>query len=72
LQWRDLNGTQPEPRLQQNLPLQLSVQQTVERIWVATPDREGCMYEEVTFTQDAGRVSFSLPVLKYWTVVVIE
>jgi dextranase len=72
LQWRDLNGTQTEPRLQQNLPLMLSVSQAVKKIWVATPDKEGSMYEDVTFTQNAGVVNFTLPALKYWTMIVIE
>ncbi|GHV56178.1 cycloisomaltooligosaccharide glucanotransferase [Bacteroidia bacterium] len=72
LQWRDLNGTQTEPRLQQKLPLQITVSQTVKKIWVATPDKEGRMFEEVEYTQNAGVVNFTLPALKYWTMIVIE
>jgi dextranase len=72
LQWRDENGTQPEPRLQQNVSLQVSVSQPVTKAWVATPDKEGKMYEEVSFTADAGSITVSIPAIKYWTMLVLE
>ena len=72
LQWRDPNGTQTEPRLQQNLPLQITVQQPINKIWVATPDKEGSMYQEIEFTQNTGVVNLTIPALKYWTMIVME
>jgi dextranase len=73
LKWRDLTGTQAEPRLQKNVALQIASTQPITKVWVATPDREGKMYEEVSFTQDGtGVVTVTVPAVKYWTMVVLE
>ncbi|KAA6332453.1 Glycoside Hydrolase Family 66 [termite gut metagenome] len=72
LQWRDLNGTQTEPRLQQNVTLQIKVTQSVKKVWAATPDKEGKMYEELAFSVDDGSVTVTVPALKYWTMLVME
>lgn len=72
LQWRDLNGTQAEPRLLKDVSLQINQSQAVKKVWLATPDKEGKMHEEIRFTQNGGVVSFTLPALKYWTMIIIE
>jgi dextranase len=72
LYWRDATGTQPEPRLQKNVTLQVSVSQPVTKAWVATPDKEGTMYEEVAITAGAGTVTVTVPAIKYWTMLVLE
>jgi dextranase len=72
LNWRDANGAQPEPRLQQNVSLQISVSQPVTKAWVATPDKEGKMYEEVELVAGAGSVTVTVPAIKYWTMLVLE
>jgi dextranase len=72
LQWRDLNGTQAEPRLYQNMNLQINISQPVKKVWVATPDKEGKMYEELNFTQSDNLIKTSIPALKYWTMLVLE
>ena len=72
LSWRDVDGTMPEPRQLTNLALVLDHAEKVNRIWVATPDRHAGAPEELAFTQTDGKVEFSLPALKYWTMLVIE
>lgn len=72
LSWRDMDGTQKEPRLIRSLPVRLATSQVVRKIWVGTPDREGKMYEELNFSTGAGYVSFTLPALKYWSMIVLE
>jgi dextranase len=72
LYWRDATGTQPEPRLQQNVSLQISVSQPVTKAWIATPDKEGKMYEEIELNAGAGNVTVTVPVIKYWTMLVLE
>jgi dextranase len=72
LQWRDINGTQPEPRLQQNVSLQINVSQPITKAWVATPDKEGKMHEEIELNTGAGSVSVTIPAIKYWTMLVLE
>lgn len=71
LSWRDLNGTQPEPTLLRNLPLRVKAP-GAHRVWVATPDYLGGVPQELNFEQQGDYVTINLPVLKYWTMVVIE
>ncbi len=70
--WRDLNGDMPEPNLLSALPLQLNSTAKVNKIWVASPDVHGGVPQELAFVQKDGTVSFVLPSLKYWSMVVFE
>lgn len=72
LSWRDMNGTMPEPRLVESLPLRMKVTAKVNKIWVATPDALGGAVQELPFKQAGGEVVFTLPSLKYWTMIVVE
>ena len=72
LSWRDMNGTMPEPRLVEGLPLRMKAAAKVNKIWVATPDALGGAMQELPFKQAGGEVTFTLPSLKYWTMIVIE
>jgi dextranase len=72
LQWGDANGTQTEPRLQQNVSITVNVSQPVTKAWVATPDKEGKMYEEIPFNAETGSVTLTVPAIKYWTMLVLE
>jgi len=44
----------------------------VNKLWVASPDTHGGALQELAFTQENGVVSFTLPSLKYWTMIVAE
>lgn len=71
LSWRDMDGTQPEPQLLSNISL--SVKATnVKKVWAASPDIYGGVPQELQFKQDGGSVIFTVPTLKYWTMIVIE
>lgn len=72
LSWRDLDGTMPEPRLVSNVPLRLNVSGKVNKVWVATPDSHAGASQELAFEQKDGAITFTLPSLKYWTMIVIE
>ena len=72
LSWRDMNGTMPEPRLVEGLPLRMKATAKVNKIWVATPDALGGAVQELPFRQAGGEVVFTLPSLKYWTMIVVE
>ena len=72
LSWRDLNGTMPEPRLVTKVPLKLNVAGKVSKVWVATPDVHAGASQELAFEQKDGAITFTLPSLKYWTMIVIE
>ena len=72
LSWRDLNGTMPEPRLVSDVPLKMNVSGKVNKIWVASPDFHAGASQELSFEQKDGTVTFTLPLLKYWSMLVME
>ncbi|WP_439882602.1 glycoside hydrolase family 66 protein [Pontibacter sp. MBLB2868] len=72
LNWRDNSGTQPYPQAIQNVKLSLATSKAVKRVWVASPDFQQGVPQELTFTQNNGQVSFTLPYLQYWDMLVIE
>ena len=72
LSWRDLNGTMPEPRLVSDVPLKMNVSGKVNKIWVASPDFHAGASQELAFEQKDGTVTFTLPLLKYWSMLVME
>lgn len=71
LSWRDMDGTQPEPETISNLTLRLRAS-GIKRLWVASPDRLGGMAEQLSFRQEGDFIVFTVPSLKYWTMIVAE
>lgn len=72
LSWRDLDGERPAPRLTLNTPLSVSCNEKVTKVWTASPDNHGGAVQELPFTQKDGKLTFTLPSLKYWSMIVIE
>lgn len=72
LSWRDVNGTRQAPPLTEALPVAVDEARTIAKIWVASPDFDGGAMHELPFTQADGRLHFTLPALKYWSMVVLE
>jgi len=70
--WRDTNGTMPEPALLTDISFNLSVSGSVSRVWVASPDQLAGASQELAFEQKNDMISFVLPSLKYWTMIVVE
>lgn len=71
-QWRDNKGIQVMPVLIKDAKLMLTTDQTVKKIWVATPDFVGGASRTLNFAQIGNKVSFILPELRYWEMVVVE
>lgn len=71
LSWRDMDGTQPEPKALSNIPLAVKTKD-VKKVWVASPDALGGVAQELPFQQQGDYITFTLPSLKYWTMVVME
>ena len=71
LSWRDKNGTMPEPEAIDNLTLRMRVK-NVKKLWVASPDQLGGVPQELQYRQDGDFVVFTVPQLKYWTMIVVE
>ncbi len=70
--WRDNTGIQIAPALIKDAQLVLSSDAAVKKIWVASPDRLGAASRSVNFAQSGNKVSFILPELKYWSMIVVE
>ncbi|MFA5971765.1 MAG: glycoside hydrolase family 66 protein [Lentimicrobiaceae bacterium] len=72
LNWRDNTGTQAVPKTYQKVRLKLNTTRSVQKIWIASPDSNNGTPVALNFSQTAGSVSFELPSLKYWDMIVVE
>ena len=71
-QWRDNSGIQTIPALIKDAALSVTSTQPVTKVWVASPDIIGGASRSLEFSQSGNQVVFTLPELKYWTMVVLE
>lgn len=71
LSWRDMDGTMPEPEAVDNLTLRMRAK-NVKKLWVASPDQLGGAPQELKYRQEGDFVVFTVPQLKYWTMIVAE
>jgi dextranase len=70
--WRDNMGTQSEPAAHRSILVSFAAGRTVKKIWMASPDTLLGSACSVPFTQADGRVSITVPYIKYWDMLVIE
>lgn len=71
-EWRDNQGIQAIPALVKNAQFAVSVSSPVRKLWMASPDIIGGASREINFKQSDDRVVFTLPELKYWSMIVLE
>lgn len=69
LNWQD---DQPQPTVKTNIVMSFPYSTTIKRMWVASPDINKGVPKNITFNQSGGVVTFTLPSIKYWTMVVAE
>ncbi|WP_163538600.1 glycoside hydrolase family 66 protein [Gracilibacillus sp. YIM 98692] len=72
LEWRDQMGEQTEPRWLEDISITVDTDKRVDKIWVASPDIDHGSAIPLDFEQLDNRVTFRLPSLKYWDMVVLE
>lgn len=72
MEWRDTNGTQKEPAQVADAAIRITVSKTVSKVWLASPDMNGGVAQNLEFTQTGNEVALTLPSLKYWNMVVLE
>jgi dextranase len=70
--WRDNSGIQVAPVVIKDAQLTVSTDATVKKIWTASPDFIGGASRSLNFIQIGNKVSFILPELKYWDMIVVE
>ena len=72
MDWRDTNGTQKKPTTVTDLKTTVAVTAQPKKVWFATPDLFGGAPRAIEFTYNNNQISFTLPSLSYWDMVVIE
>ncbi len=72
LEWRDNEGTQPEPDEQNDIEVEVKADGKASKVWVATPDAYQGSPLEIDFKQKGDSITFTVPSLKYWDLVVID
>ncbi|MCG2715750.1 MAG: T9SS type A sorting domain-containing protein, partial [Candidatus Marinimicrobia bacterium] len=72
MDWRDPQAIQTSPEKLFDLPLMIKADSTVSRVWTASPDTNQGSPVGLVFTQDGDTLSFTLPGLHYWSMVVVE
>lgn len=70
--WRDTNGTQAAPKTFQNISYILTTGKKVKNLWMASPDINGGVAQQLPFTSSGNTISFTLPSLQYWDMIVAE
>jgi dextranase len=72
LEWRDNEGTQPEPHEQKDIEVEVKADGKADKVWVATPDAYQGSPVQLDFEQKGDYITFTVPSLKYWDMIVID
>lgn len=72
LDWCDSKGNQQAQDMICDLPLSMPVSERPTRVWVASPDYRHGAAQDVEWEYNAGTLTFTLPAMQYWTMVVVE
>ncbi|WP_251478483.1 glycoside hydrolase family 66 protein [Mesobacillus subterraneus] len=72
MEWRDTEGKQSKPATREDLRFTYKEAQTVKAVWLASPDIQSGRPVSLDIDQKGGEISFTLPSLTYWNMVVIE
>ena len=70
--WRDRYGTQTYPDTLSEIRFIFSETTRIRNIWTASPDFYGGSPVSIPFMQSGNTVSFTLPSLLYWSMVVVQ
>ena len=70
--WRDTNGSQTLPNTLQSISFILTTTKPVTKLWMASPDINGGAIQQISFTQSGNSISFALPSLQYWDMLVAD
>lgn len=70
--WVDSRGVQTAPVIKRQVTVTQSVDRRPETVWMASPDYQKGIMKKLDFTYEDGTVTFTLPYLEYWDMVVIQ
>jgi dextranase len=72
MNWRDTDGTQPVPPLIRGAELSVKYSGKATKVWLASPDSNGGKPESLSFKQMGDTITFTVPAIAYWDMIVIE
>jgi dextranase len=72
MQWRDNGGIQATPTGVENVQVRLTPVKPVVKVWYASPDFSKGASRAIDFTKAGNQISFTIPALQYWSMIVIE
>ena len=70
--WRDNEKIQTQPNAYYNIEMTISSNRPVSKVWFASPDYNGGASQEIEFNKNGDSVTFTLPYINYWSMVVFE
>jgi len=70
--WVDKGLAQQAPVIKENQTVTHTCTFVPTKVWVASPDYNGGMMQEIPFTVKGKKITFTLPYLEYYTMVVME
>lgn len=68
--WNEPASVEPTPFT--DIPVRITVNQTVARVWWASPDGSSMAAEPLEFVMEGEVLTFTLPSLNYWSMIVVE
>lgn len=72
LNWRDNERTQTRPHTFYNVEMTIASSMPISKVWFASPDFEGGASKELEFKNNGNSITFTLPYLNYWSMIVFE
>lgn len=72
MQWRDTYGNQSEPQQVNDIQVGFVPTKPIKKIWFASPDVAKGSPRELQLSTAGNMVTFTIPSLKYWDMLVIE
>ena len=70
--WVDNNADQGNPKVFENIRVQLAMPAQPTKVYVASPDHKAGLPIEPEMSYDSGILTLTIPYLHYWTMIVIE
>ncbi|WP_051758447.1 glycoside hydrolase family 66 protein [Rossellomorea vietnamensis] len=72
IDWRDTFATHPKPIEQKQIGIKMETDREVNKVWFASPDIDGGAPQTLPHDQKDQSLSFTLPSITYWDMVVIQ
>src|SRR5690606_29406709 len=72
LNWRDNEKNQTQPKSFYDVKMTIDSNMPITKVWFASPDYKGGASQELDFVINGSSVTFTLPYINYWSMVVFE